>query len=130
MSKLKLHAGDFMAISPNSKFAGDTFSLATHDKNAPGYSWFDNCTPIPASELEFLSLANEETIKRTGGAVGWGLVGAVALGPVGLIAGVILGSKGKREVTFIAKFKDGRKFIATTDSKTWVSIQAAALHLL
>ena len=41
------------------------------------------------------------------------------LGPVGLL----LGGK-KKEVTFIARFKDGRKMLATTDNKTFVSLKA------
>lgn len=76
-----------------------------------------------------MAVASEEAIKSVGGTIGWGIAGGVALGPVGLLAGLVLGGK-RKEVTFIAKFKDGRKVIATTDSKTWVQIQAAAIHLI
>jgi hypothetical protein len=31
----------------------------------------------------------------------------------------------KKEVTFIARFKDGRKLLATTDSSTYTKLQAA-----
>lgn len=48
----------------------------------------------------------------------------LALGQVGLLAGLILGGN-KKEVTFVAKFKDGRKMLATTDSKSFTKMQAA-----
>jgi hypothetical protein len=55
---------------------------------------------------------------------GWGIVGAVLLGPVGLLAGLLAGGRGK-DVTFVGVHKDGRKFFATTDSKTYTKISAA-----
>ena len=41
------------------------------------------------------------------------------------MAGLLLGGKGK-DVTFILKLKDGRKMLATTDSKTFTKIAAMA----
>lgn len=79
---------------------------------------------IPFSDLESVDLATEDSVKRVGGTVGWGAAGAIALGPVGLLAGLLLGGRGK-DVTFVAKFKDGRKILATTDSKTYTKIAAA-----
>lgn len=64
-------------------------------------------------------------MKRLGGTVGWGVAGAALLGPIGLLAGLLLGGKGK-DVTFILKLKDGRKMLATTDSKTFTKIAAMA----
>lgn len=84
---------------------------------------------IESTEIEYLSLASEENIKRLGGTVGWGAAGGLILGPVGLLAGLLLGGKSK-EVTFLVKFKDGRKLIATTDPKTWTAIQAGGIHAL
>jgi len=54
------------------------------------------------------------------------VVGALALGPVGLLAGVILGGN-KKEVTFVARLKDGRKFLATVDSKTYAKILGSTM---
>ena len=76
-------------------------------------------------DVEEVSIATEENVKRVGGTVGWGLAGAAILGPVGLLAGLLLGGKGK-DVTFIIKFKDGRKMLATTDSKTFTKLAAMA----
>ena len=120
-----------MTLSPSHSYSKDwgggngTYRLATE-----ALQWkFGNTESISSTEVEFLSLASEESVKKLAGTVGWGAVGGVLLGPVGLLAGLLLGGKSKK-VTFIVKFKDGRKFIGTTDQKTWVEIQAGALHAL
>jgi hypothetical protein len=61
------------------------------------------------------------------GAIGWGLVGDLALGPVGLLAGVLSGGK-QTDVKFTAAFNDGRRMLATTDSKTFTAMQAALFN--
>lgn len=115
MATIKLHAGDW------GKGRGD-FGFGMIGLPKPG-GW-GSMEQISVRTLEEVDLASEESVKRVGGTVGWGVVGAVALGPVGLLAGLLLGGKGK-EVTFVAKFKDGKKFLATTDSKTYTKIKAA-----
>ena len=77
-------------------------------------------------DVEELTEATEENVKRIGGTVGWGAAGAVLLGPVDLLAGLLLGGRDK-EVTFVCKFKDGKKFVGTTDVKTWKIILASQL---
>ena len=114
MGDIKVHAGDFLK-GPASFYFG-TFTLKTTQHYLMGES-------IPAKNLEELEIASEESVKKIGGTLGWGAVGAVALGPVGLLAGLLLGGK-KKEVTFVAKFKDGRKLLATTDNGTFTKIKA------
>jgi hypothetical protein len=67
--------------------------------------------------------ASNRPAKRTGGTIGWGVVGAALLGPVGVLAGLLLGGKGA-DLTFIAQHKDGRKMLATTDAKSFKKLQA------
>jgi hypothetical protein len=74
--------------------------------------------------VESIEMINEEKRKKLVGTAGWGLVGAVALGPLGAIGGMLLGGN-KKEIVFTCELKDGRKFMASTDSKTWTKIQAA-----
>jgi len=38
----------------------------------------------------------------------------------------VLAGGNKKQVTFIAEFKDGRQILASTDGKTFTKIQAAA----
>src|SRR5438067_365502 len=44
-------------------------------------------------DLAELEVASEESTKKMMGAIGWGLVGDLALGPLGLLAGVLSGGK-------------------------------------
>jgi hypothetical protein len=118
---LKVLAGDFINTRGTSKCSPAGFSLWPKDET---FHWSPE--QIPMSEIEILEQASEENVKKIGRTVLWGLAGAVALGPVGLLAGLLLGGK-KTEITFFTKFKDGRKLVATVDSKTWANIIAAHL---
>jgi len=115
MAKIKVHAGDFLA--GDGRFQSGALTLRTTRHNILGET-------ILTSQLNSVDVASEESVKKIGGTLGWGVLGAVALGPAGLLAGLILGGKNK-DVTFIAKFKDGRKLLATTDSKSFTKLQAA-----
>lgn len=116
MGKITVHAGDFEKNGNNS-FGFGIFTLFTKEHPFMGEN-------ISASQLEAIDIASEENVKKIGGTAGWGLVGGVLLGPVGLLAGLLAGGR-KKDVTFIAKFKDGRKLLATTNQKTYTKIQAA-----
>ncbi|BAK66892.1 conserved hypothetical protein [Sphingobium sp. SYK-6] len=114
MAKVHVHAGDW------GKGAGQ-FTFGSFALPKGGWGGFEG---IPASQLQSIEQATEEAVKRVGGTVGWGIVGATLLGPVGLLAGLLAGGRGK-DVTFVAVFKDGRKFLGTTDSKAFVKMKAA-----
>lgn len=116
MANVQIHAGDFR--KGKASFSFGVFGGLFTDE----HPWMGET--IHGKELEEVSVATEDSVKRLGGTVGWGAAGAVLLGPVGLLAGLLLGGK-KKEVTFVAKFKDGRKMLATTDAKTYTKIQAA-----
>lgn len=115
MAKIKVQAGDF--LKGDCQYSFGSLVLRTEEHKFMGET-------ISVTELEAVDIATEETVKKIGGTVGWGAAGAVILGPVGLLAGLLLGGK-KKEVTFVAKFKDGRKLLATTDSKTFTKLQTA-----
>ena len=115
MAKVKVHAGDF--LEGDNQYSFGSLILKTKEHRFFGET-------IPITELETVEVATEESVKKLGGTVGWGAAGALILGPVGLLAGLLLGGK-KKEVTFIAKFKDGRKLLASTDSKTFTKLQAS-----
>lgn len=115
MAKVTVHAGDF--TKGRGDFFFDAFVLKTEAHPFGGER-------VGIDELAEVAEASEESVKRLGGTVGWGAAGAIVLGPVGLLAGLLLGGRGK-DVTFVAKFKDGRKLLATTDSKTFTKLKAA-----
>jgi hypothetical protein len=79
---------------------------------------------MPLTSLGTVEIATEESVKRAGGTIGWGAAGAVLLGPVGLLAGLLLGGRGK-EITFVAVLRDGRKILGTTTSKGYQEMLAA-----
>lgn len=114
MAKVVVHAGDWP--KGTGRFVLDAFAL-------PKSEW-GGFEGISASELATIDLATEDSVKRIGGTVGWGVVGGALLGPVGLLAGLLAGGRGK-DVTFVAVFKDGRKFLGTTDSKAFTRMKAA-----
>jgi hypothetical protein len=114
MAKVKVHAGDW--AKGDHSFMFGQFSLRRDG------AW--SAETIAATTLSELEVASEESVKKLGGTVGWGAVGLVALGPVGLLAGLLLGGN-KKDVTFVAKFNDGRKMLATTDSKSFTQMKAA-----
>lgn len=115
MSKVTVHAGDF--LKGDGQFSFGSLILKTTAHAFLGET-------ISVTELECVEIASEDSVKKMGGTIGWGAAGALILGPVGLLAGLLLGGK-KKEVTFIATFKDGRKLMATTDSSTYLKMQAA-----
>lgn len=115
MAKVKVLAGDFLE-------ADGQYSLGSLILKTKEHSWLGET--IPLVQLDTVDIATEENVKKIGGTVGWGAAGAIILGPVGLLAGLLLGGR-KKEVTFVAKFKDGRKLMAQTDSKTFTKLQAA-----
>ncbi|OIJ43565.1 hypothetical protein [Massilia timonae] len=116
MAKLEVHAGDFPKGSHSIGFNVITLNWQPGDglvgKNI-----------VLTGYLTSVSIATEEEVRRVGGTIGWGIAGAAILGPVGLLAGALLGGKGK-DVTFVAQFNDGKKMLATTDSKTFTKMQA------
>jgi len=120
MAKITVHAGDFLKGNGDYHFG----SFVLHTEKTRGHLVGE---AIHNSQLELIEAASEESVKKLGGAIGWGAAGAVILGPVGLLAGLLLGGK-KKEVTFVAKFKDGRKLLATTDSKTYTKLMAAVFN--
>lgn len=79
---------------------------------------------IPLSEITDLEVASEESLNRLGGALGWGLAGDALLGPVGLLAGLIRGGRGKR-ITFVCRLRDGRKFLATASSAVFAQMRTS-----
>lgn len=118
MAKVTIHAGDFLEGASAYNFGILTLRTEEH-------SWIGE--DIKESELQTVEMASEESVKRLGGTVGWGLAGAALFGPVGLLAGMLVGGRSK-QVTFVGVFRDGRKLLATTDSKTYTKLLAACFE--
>lgn len=110
----EVHAGDFKK-GKDHQFVRGKFYMKTEGQ-------FLRET-IDVSRIEELEIVSEENAKKLAGTIGWGFTGATLLGPVGLLAGLIAGGKGKY-VTFVCKFADGRKFMASAPAKVYTEISA------
>ncbi len=118
MSKIKILAGD--VPKQTARLQGERLMC---DR---GTGQNDTATGIDLSQkLSSVEIMTDEKVKKLGGTAGWGFVGVLALGPLGAIGGMLLGGN-KQRVTFAAELKDGRRFLAETDGKTWKKIQVIA----
>ena len=109
MTRLTVQSGDF--LQGEAEYRNGSLTLKTARSPSPGEK-------IALSRIKDMQVANQESSRNLGSAIGWGMAGALVAGPIGLLAGLWLGGKDE-EVTFLATFKDGRKLLAVTDSKTW-----------
>ncbi len=69
-----------------------------------------------AEDLLSVDLVTEENKTSIMGKVGWGAVGGLALGPLGLLAGVLGGGNRSKKVVAVA-LKDGRKALISGKPK-------------
>lgn len=97
-----------------------------------GYLLNSGKVRIPGGAKDFhmfavatVEAASEESVKRVGGAIGWGVAGASLFGPAGFIVGGLLGGQG-RDVTFVGTLKDGKRFMATAKSDVYTKFLAAS----
>ena len=119
MSKLTILAGDF-CVGKESRVFGSTFTI----RKAGFWPRFET---VPMSDLDTVDVASEESVKRLGGTIGWGVAGAVLLGPIGLLAGLLVGGQ-RKNVTFVARFQDGRRMLGTIDAKAYTNMLAAVFR--
>lgn len=122
MATLKVHAGDFPVCNATLSFMLGVCSVSFPWQPGDGFS-LGQSLGLSADNVDELVLASEESVKRLGGTLGWGAVGATLLGPAGLLAGLIAGGRGKN-VTFALRLKDGRRMLATSDAATFTKLQA------
>lgn len=122
MSKVKVLAGDFETAE--GRWDRPCLRLWRRGTRPSAFGASVPTEMLFATQLRSLDVATEESVKRVGGTVGWATAGAILAGPVGLLAGALIGGHGK-DVTFVAEFRDGRKLMATVDSTTYREILAA-----
>jgi hypothetical protein len=64
-------------------------------------------------KAELITTENKISIMSV---AGWGILGALIFGPVGVLAGAILGGR-RKQYGIICYLKDGRKFMAVVDDE-------------
>lgn len=117
MANIKVHYANFPYQEITTGFG--VISIKTNAFQIKGEA-------ITGDKLLSLEMCTENNVKKIGGALGWGVIGGMLAGPAGIIAGAFLGGN-KKDVTFVAEMKDGRKFMGTTDSKSYTDLTASKL---
>jgi hypothetical protein len=80
------------------------------------------------NDIDTIEIITDDMVKGGMGKVGSAAVGTLLLGPLGLIAGAIIGGKQKKEITFVVEFSDGKSFIASSDVPTFQKLKGVALN--
>ena len=76
-----------------------------------------------AEEVVSVQQVTQENSRSLMSKAGWGAVGAVALGPVGLLAG-LLGAGNRTSLVLAVEFKDGKRALIQGQSKEAVKVLA------
>ncbi|WP_040068900.1 hypothetical protein [Pseudomonas batumici] len=116
MSKIKILAGDF--LDGHAEHEGGYIIVETALYPWPGLK-------LPTSEIADIRAVSEASHQGMRGTMSLSLAGAMVLGPVGAIAGLMLADE-EKEVTFSLDFRDGRSLLCVTDGRTYRDIEAAA----
>jgi hypothetical protein len=119
MAEINGHAGDFGGGVANANFDTGLIHFPWRD-HASGFDYLESTAEV--------AVADENSVKRLEGTIGWGATGALLLGPVGLLAGLLLGGK-RTEVTFVAKVENGKKMLATTAKDTYKKLPTRIFKL-
>ncbi len=129
---MKVLAGDFQTRTGSGAQANFIYShpigqFTFPDPNKELWFWPRHVTYYMDSVEEIQEITDENKVKVLGVA-GWGALGGLALGPLGLIAGMVLGGRGKVVVCAV-KFKDGKQALLEVNQKEWTNIVAARFQL-
>ncbi|MEQ8448246.1 MAG: hypothetical protein RIB97_01030 [Nitratireductor sp.] len=89
------------------RFAGDRLQIQK------GIFSFEHINVADTSSFEVVTEENRASIL---GKVGWGAVGALALGPLGLLAGVI-GGGNRRDRVMLIETRDGKRLLLKGGAK-------------
>lgn len=82
--------------------------------------------PTFLKNIESIEQVDEEKTTDIKSAVGWGIVGGLATGGIGLLAGALIAGRNKKYVTFEIRFKDGTYFICQCRKHEYAKLMADA----
>lgn len=123
MSHFKILGGDFSKETSLLTTFGVLFQLSVP---RPGFT-FKSDTYELKNNLASVEQITEENKTKVLSKAGWTTLGAVALGPVGLIAGLLFGGNTKY-ICMAAKLKSGQEFLAECDLQTYQKFYDAYLE--
>lgn len=115
---MKVLAGDW-PVDANVTFRAGTSGALSFQKST--FS-FDH---VALSEIESAELVTEDKRMSVGGKLGWGIAGALLLGPIGAVIGGVAGGN-KNEKIVAVVFRDGRKALLKAKAKEAEKLLAIA----
>ena len=115
MAKMKILAGDF--LQGNGEYHGAVLSIESVLYPWPGIT-------INTSMIRSIEVVGKEENKDISSALLQGAAGSLVMGPLGAVAGFMLGNEYK-DVTFLATLQDGRRFLATLDETAFTRLHTA-----
>jgi len=121
MAKIKVQAGDL--DKGTWQFTGMFGNAIMTRASTTAHMWKGETYNFN-TDVKNVELIDEDNVKKLAGTAGWGLAGAALLGPLGAIGGILIGGN-KKEIAFVCHLNNGKKFMATTDGKSWKKIMAA-----
>jgi hypothetical protein len=80
-----------------------------------------------SGQIKTISQQTEESVKKLPEMAAWGLAGSMIFGPLGLLAGLVMGGN-RKKICAMCELKDGRKFLATMDTTIYQEMLAMSLH--
>ena len=90
-------------------------------------SWWGNREEVTADMMGDLQVVSSETRKGIAAKAGWGAAGAAVLGPVGAVAGLLLGGENRPSKLVVSlSLVDGRQVLLDMDSKDYTELCALA----
>ena len=89
----------------------------------PG-KWFKRENRELSNDIVAVEQITDDNKNSVLGKAGWGTLGAVALGPLGMLAGLLLGGKSK-EICFACKLSTGESFLASGNISAYQKFVAA-----
>lgn len=98
--------------------AGDFPEITTINCGELVWGWGKSKCLLIKDHIISVEVLTEESKTSIMGKAGWGALGAIALGPLGLLAGVLGGGRSK-EICVACELDDGRKIIATASASEY-----------
>lgn len=114
---MKVLAGDYKKDC-DVRFAGDRLQIQK------GIFSYEYIALVDISDFQIVTEENKTSIL---GKVGWGAVGAIALGPLGLLAGVI-GGGNRQDRVMALETRDGKRVLLKGNAKDVEKFTAATFN--
>lgn len=122
MSHFKIMGGDL----PKTTALITVFGALQLSAPRPGFTLRTDTYDLK-NNIALIEQITEDNKNKVLSKAGWSTLGAIALGPVGLLAGLLMGGRTKY-ICMAVKLKSGEEFIAECDTKTYQKFHSAFLE--